>query len=137
MHKVLQPEHWAKPRGYSNGMAARGLSVHVAGQVGWNAQCQFESDDFAQQTRQALINILAVLKEAQAGPEHIVRMTWYVTSKKEYLAAGKAIGASYRELMRMPNGECSYPAMTAIEVTALIEDRAKLEIEVTAMIPDQ
>ncbi len=136
MHKVLQPDSWAKPRGYSNGVAARGLSIHVAGQIGWNAQGQFESDDFAVQARQALINILAVLKEAKAGPEHIVRMTWYVTDKKEYLAAGKALGASYRELMKTPDGEFSFPAMTAVEVTALIEDRAKVEIEVTAMIPD-
>lgn len=136
MHSVLQPGTWAKPRGYSNGIAARGRNIHVAGQVGWNAQCQFESDDFALQTRQALVNILAVLKEANAGPEHIVRMTWYVTSKKEYLAAGKAIGAIYRELMRMPNGDCSFPAMSAIEVAALMEDRAKVEIEVTAVIPD-
>lgn len=136
MHKVLQPAGWAKPRGYSNGIAARGTSVHVAGQVGWNSSCQFESDDFAQQAHLALVNILAVLREAGAGPEHIVRMTWYVTSKKDYMAAGKALGASYRELMKKPDGTISFPAMTAIEVTALIEDRAKVEIEVTAVVPD-
>ncbi len=136
MHKTLQPEAWARPRGYSNGIAARGLTIHVAGQIGWNDQSQFESDDFGQQARQALMNVLAVLKEAKAGPEHIVRMTWYVTNKKEYLAAGKALGASYRELMKTPDGSLSFPAMTAVEVTALIEDRAKVEIEVTAVIPD-
>lgn len=136
MLKVLQPAGWAKPRGYSNGIAARGTTIHVAGQVGWNAQCQFESDDFAQQARLALENIVAVLREADAGPEHIVRMTWYVLDKKEYLNAGKALGAAYRELMRMPNGQISYPAMTAVQVTALIEDRARVEIEVTAVVPD-
>ena len=136
MLKVLQPAGWSKPRGYSNGIAARGTTIHVAGQVGWNAQCQFESDDFAQQAGLALRNIVAVLREAQAGPQHIVRMTWYVTSKKEYLGAGKALGDAYREAMLMPDGRISYPAMTAIEVTALIEDRAKVEIEVTAVVPD-
>jgi enamine deaminase RidA (YjgF/YER057c/UK114 family) len=136
MLKVLQPAGWTKPRGYSNGIAARGTSIHVAGQVGWNAQCQFESDDFAAQAELALRNIMTVLHEANAGPQHIVRMTWYVTSKKEYLSAGKALGAAYRELMRTPDGQISYPAMTAIEVTALIEDRAKVEIEVTAVLPD-
>lgn len=136
MHNILQPAGWAKPRGYSNGVAARGTTVHVAGQVGWNGQCQFESDDFADQARQALSNIIAVLREAKAGPEHIVRMTWYVTSKQEYLQAGKALGAAYREFMRMPDGNISFPAMTAVQVSALIEDRAKVEIEVTAVVPD-
>lgn len=136
MHTVLQPQTWGKPRGYSNGIAARGLTIHVAGQVGWNAECKFDSDDFAAQAHQALANVIAVLREAKAGPEHIVRMTWYVTSKQEYLAAGKAVGASYRELMKTPGGQISYPAMTAVQVTALIEDRAKVEIEVTAVVPD-
>lgn len=136
MLKVLQPDGWAKPRGYANGIAARGTHVAVAGQIGWNAQCQFESDDFADQARQALANIVAVLREAGAGPEHIVRMTWYVTSKREYLDAGKRLGAAYRELMRKPDGEIAFPAMTAVEVSALIEDRAKVEIEVTAIVPD-
>lgn len=136
MLKVLQPEGWAKPRGYANGIAARGTHVAVAGQIGWNAQCQFESDDFADQARQALANIVAVLREAGAGPQHIVRMTWYVTSKREYLDAGKRLGAAYRELMRTPDGGIAFPAMTAVEVSALIEDRAKVEIEVTAIVPD-
>lgn len=129
--QILQPPGWAKPRGYSNGIAARGTQVFVAGQVGWDADCKFVSDTFAGQTAQALKNIVAVLREAGAGPEHITRMTWYVTSKPEYLAAAKEIGAAYRELIGR-----NFPAMTAIEVTALIEDRAKVEIEVTAVIPD-
>lgn len=129
--QILQPPGWAKPRGYSNGVAARGTQVFVAGQVGWDADCKFVSDTFAGQTAQALRNIVAVLREAGAGPEHITRMTWYVTSKAEYLAAAKEIGAAYREVIGR-----NFPAMTAIEVTALIEDRAKVEIEVTAVVPD-
>jgi enamine deaminase RidA (YjgF/YER057c/UK114 family) len=129
--KILQPPGWPQPRGYSNGVAARGTIVAVAGQVGWDGQCRFQSDDFAAQTRQALANVVAVLAEAGARPEHIVRMTWYVTSKAEYLAAGKAVGAAYREIIGR-----HYPPMTAVEVSALIEDRAKVEIEVTAVIPD-
>jgi enamine deaminase RidA (YjgF/YER057c/UK114 family) len=129
--KILQPPGWAQPRGYSNGVAARGTVVSVAGQVGWDAGCRFQTDDFAGQTRQALANVVAVLAEAGAKPEHIVRMTWYVTSKAEYLAAGKAVGAAYREIIGR-----HYPSMTAVEVSALIEDRAKVEIEVTAVIPD-
>ena len=127
---VLQPPGWTKPKGYANGVAASGRLVSVAGQVGWNAQCVFESDDFAAQTRQALANVVAVLAEAGAGPEHIVRMTWYVLDKREYLAAGKAVGAAYRELV----GHFGV-AMTAVEVRALMEDRAKVEIEVTAVVP--
>jgi enamine deaminase RidA (YjgF/YER057c/UK114 family) len=130
-NKVLQPEGWAAPRGYSNGIAARGTVVSIAGQIGWNAQCEFESDDFAVQARQALANIVAVLAEAGAGPEHIVRMTWYVVDKREYVAAYPAIGAAYRDLIGR-----HFPAMTAVQVVALIEDRAKLEIEVTAVVPD-
>lgn len=129
--QILQPPGWAKPRGYSNGIAARGTQIFVAGQVGWDAECRFVSDDFAGQTAQALRNIVAVLREAGAGPEHMTRMTWYVTSKAEYLAAAKEIGAAYREIIGR-----NFPAMTAIEVTALIEDRAKVEIEVTAVLPD-
>lgn len=127
---VLQPSGWTKPKGYANGVAAEGRLVSVAGQVGWNAQCVFESDDFAAQTRQALANVVAVLAEAGARPEHIVRMTWYVLDKREYLAAGKAVGAAYRELV----GHYGV-AMTAVEVRALMEDRAKVEIEVTAVVP--
>ena len=129
--QVLQPAGWDKPRGYSNGVAAEGRLVFVAGQIGWNGQCRFESDDFVAQTRQALANIVAVLAEAGAKPEHIVRMTWYVTDKREYLAAGKAVGQAYRELIGSYNA-----VMTAVQVVALIEDRAKVEIEVTAVIPD-
>lgn len=129
--KILQPPGWPQPRGYANGIAARGTIVAVAGQVGWDANCQFQTDDFAGQTRQALANVAAVLAEAGAKPEHIVRMTWYVTSKAEYLAAGKAVGAAYREIIGR-----HYPAMTAVEVNALMEDRAKVEIEVTAIVPD-
>ena len=130
LHQILQPAGWLPPKGYSNGIAATGRQVYVAGMVGWNAECRFESDEFAAQARQALANIVAVLAEAGAGPEHITRMTWYVTSKREYLAAGKALGAAYREIIGR-----HYPAMTAVEVTALMEDRAKVEIEVTAVVP--
>ena len=127
---VLQPPGWVKPKGYANGVVAEGRLVSVAGQVGWNGACQFDSDDFAAQTRQAFANIVAVLAEAGAKPEHIVRMTWYVLDKREYMAAGKAIGAAYRELI----GHYGV-AMTAVEVRALMEDRAKVEIEVTAVVP--
>jgi enamine deaminase RidA (YjgF/YER057c/UK114 family) len=136
MHRILQPEGWTQPRGYSNGVAARGTIVSIAGQIGWNAQCQFESDDFAAQARQALANVMAVLLEAGGGPQHIVRMTWYMTSRAEYVAAGKALGAAYRELMTGPGNKLCFPAMTAVEVTALMEPRAKIEIEATAVIPD-
>lgn len=129
--KVLQPPDWARPRGYANGVMARGQTVYVAGMIGWDAQCQFHTDDFAGQVRQALQNVVAVLREAGAKPEHIVRMTWYVTDKREYLAAGREIGAAFREVIGS-----FYPAMTAVQVLALIEDRAKVEIEVTAVIPD-
>ena len=130
MNKILQPAGWANPRGYSNGIAAQGIVVSIAGQIGWNARCVFESDDFATQARQALANIVAVLAEAGGRPEHIVRMTWYVTDKREYVAAYAAIGAAYRELIGR-----HFPAMTAVQVVALIEDRAKVEIEATAVIP--
>lgn len=129
--QILQPVGWQPPRGYSNGIAATGRQVFVAGMVGWDADCQFQTDDFAGQTRQALANVVAVLAEAGARPEHITRMTWYVTSKREYLDAGKALGSAYREIIGR-----HYPAMTAVEVTALMEDRAKVEIEVTAVVPD-
>ena len=129
--KMLQPPGWTRPRGYSNGVAARGTVVFISGQVGWDAQCRFASDDFAAQARQALANVVAVLTEAGGKPEHIARMTWYVTDKREYVAAHAAIGAAYRELMGR-----HYPAMSAVEVAALIEDRAKVEIEATAVIPD-
>ena len=129
--KILQPPGWASPRGYVNGVAARGTTVFVGGQVGWNAQQQFESDDFVAQARQALSNVVAILREAGAGPEHITRMTWYVVDKREYVASYRALGVVYRELVGR-----HFPAMTAVEVAALIEDRARVEIEVTAVVPD-
>lgn len=131
MTKVLQPAGWLPPRGYANGVAARGTMVFVAGQIGWNAAGAFDSDDLVAQLRQALHNVLAVLAEAGAGPAHIVRMTWYLTDKREYLARGREIGAAYRELI----GHYGV-AMSAVEVSALMEDRAKVEIEVTALLPD-
>lgn len=129
--KILQPDGWTKPRGYANGIAAEGTVVSIAGQIGWNAACEFETDDFAGQARQALANIVAVLAEAGGLPEHIVRMTWYVIDKREYVAAYPAIGAAYREIVGR-----HFPAMTAVQVVALIEDRAKVEIEATAVVPD-
>jgi enamine deaminase RidA (YjgF/YER057c/UK114 family) len=129
--QILQPAHWARPKGYANGVAVRGQQVFVAGMIGWDAQGHFHSDDLVAQVRQALQNIVEVLTEAGAKPEHIVRMTWYLLDRREYLQRGKEIGAAYRELIGSFNA-----AMTAVEVRALIEDRAKVEIEVTAVIPD-
>jgi len=129
--QVLLPSGWPRPRGYANGVAAKGRLVFVAGMVGWDAQCRFHSDDFAAQVRQALANVVAVLAAGGARPEHIVRMTWYVTDKREYLAAGAEIGRAYRELI----GSYSV-AMTAVQVSALMEDHAKVEIEVTAVVPE-
>ena len=130
MSKILQPPGWAAPRGYVNGVAASGTAIFVAGQIGWNARCEWESDDLVAQVRQALLNVRAVLAEAGAAPEHIARMTWYLTDKREYLARAREIGAAYRETIG------SYAvAMTAVQVLALIEDRAKVEIEVTAVLP--
>ena len=129
--QVLLPPGWARPKGYANGVAARGRMVFIAGMVGWDGDGVFHSDDFAAQARQALDNVVAVLREAGARPEHIVRMTWYVTSKAEYIAAWPQIGRAWREIIGVYNA-----AMTAVEVSALIEDRAKVEIEATAIIPD-
>ncbi|MGQ2980638.1 MAG: RidA family protein [Polaromonas sp.] len=131
MMKLLQPAGWAEPRGYANGVMARGAMIFVGGQIGWNAQQQFESDDFIAQTRQALQNILAVLQSGGAGPEHMVRMTWYVVDRVEYIARLKELGAAYREVMGK-----NFPAMTCVEVSALVEERARIEIEVTAVLPD-
>jgi len=128
--QFLNPAGWAKPRGYSNGVVASGRQVFVAGQIGWNAEARFESDDFVHQVRQALVNTLAVLAEAGAGAAQIVRMTWYVTDKGEYMARLPEIGAVYRELLGK-----HYPAMTLVQVAALLEDRAKVEIETTAVVP--
>jgi enamine deaminase RidA (YjgF/YER057c/UK114 family) len=128
---ILQPPGWKRPRGYSNGIAASGRTVFVAGQVGWNAEEKFETDDFAGQFTQALRNIAAVLAEAGAKPEHVTRFTIYMTSKREYYAALKHIGEGYRAVFGK-----HYPTMTAVEVSALMEDRAKLEIEATAVVPE-
>lgn len=131
MIKKLQPPDWAEPKGYANGIMARGSLIFVGGQIGWNGAQQFESDDFIAQTRQALVNIAAVLKAAGAGPEHMVRMTWYVVDRLEYVARLKELGAAYRDVMGK-----NFPAMTCVEVAGLVEDRAKVEIEVTAVLPD-
>jgi enamine deaminase RidA (YjgF/YER057c/UK114 family) len=129
--QVLQPPGWAKPKGYSNGIVAKGRMVFVAGQVGWNAQEKFETSDFAGQARQALKNIVAILAEAGAGPEHICRMSWYVADAKEYNASLKELGAAYREVIGK-----NFPVMTALQVAGFVEAGAKLEIEVTAVLPD-
>ena len=127
---MLLPESWPRPRGYANGVAATGRQVFIAGMIGWDAQGVFHSDDFAAQARQALQNIVDVLREAGGRPEHIVRLTWYVTDKREYLARGREVGAVFREVI------CSYnAAMSAVQVSALMEERAKVEIEVTAVLP--
>ena len=130
-HQVLHPAGWVPAKGYANGIAARGTQVFVGGQIGWNAQQQFETDDFIAQTRQTLQNVMAVLKEAGAGPEHMVRMTWYVIDRVEYNARLKELGGVYREVIGK-----HFPAMTCVEVAALMEARAKVEIEVTAVLPD-
>jgi enamine deaminase RidA (YjgF/YER057c/UK114 family) len=130
MNQILQPPGWAKPKGFANGIAATGKQVFVAGQVGWTRESRWEAKDFAGQFRQTLQNTLEVLAEAGARPEHIVRMTWYITDKKEYLASLKEIGAAWRELMGR-----NYPAMAVVQVVALMEDEAKVEIETTAVLP--
>jgi enamine deaminase RidA (YjgF/YER057c/UK114 family) len=131
MHTILQPEGWAKPLGYSNGVAARGRQVFVAGQIGWNAQGQFETDDFVGQFRQTLENVVAVLAAGGAGPEHITTMTWYFTDKREYLANLKGVGEAYRAVIGR-----NFPAIAAVQVVALVEDRAKVEIQAIAVVPD-
>ena len=129
--EFLQPEGWTKPRGYANGIAASGRMVFVSGMIGWDADGVFHTDDFAGQVRQALANIVAVLAEGGARPEHIVRMTWYVLDKKEYVAAYPQIGVAYRELIGR-----HFPTMSAVQVAGLVEDRARVEIEVTAVVPE-
>ena len=131
MHTVLLPAGWERPKGYANGVAAHGLQIFVGGQIGWTPDQQFTSDDFVVQTAQALRNVLAVLQAANAGPEHMVRMTWYITDRNTYVSRLKEVGTVYREIMG-PN----YPAMTCIVVQALVEERALVEIEVTAVKPD-
>jgi enamine deaminase RidA (YjgF/YER057c/UK114 family) len=129
--EFLNPPGWPRARGYSNGVAARGRVVAVSGMVGWDANGQFNTDDFVGQARQALENVVAVLREAGAGPEHIVRMTWYVLDKREYLDAGRELGTAYREVIGR-----HYPAMSAVQVSGLMEERARVEIEATAVVPD-
>jgi enamine deaminase RidA (YjgF/YER057c/UK114 family) len=129
--KTLQPPSWAKPKGYANGIAAKGQLVFVAGMIGWNKDGQFETQDFVGQVHQALENIVAVVREAGGGPEHIVRLTWFVTDKHEYLASLEHLGPAYREVMGR-----HYPVMSVLEVSALIENAAKVEIEATAVIPE-
>ncbi len=131
IHEILHPSSWKPAKGYSNGMLARGKYVFLGGQIGWNGNQEFETDDFAGQVRQALANIVAVLAEAGAGPEHLVRLTWFVTDKRAYLDNLKAIGAAYRDTLGK-----SFPAMTLVQVVALVEDRARVEIEATAVLPD-
>jgi enamine deaminase RidA (YjgF/YER057c/UK114 family) len=131
MKQALLPAGWIQPRGYANGVAVRGTQVFIAGQIGWDEQARFTSLEFAKQAEQALRNIVAVLREAGGKPEHLVRMTWYVTDKREYLASLRDIGAAFRELI----GDYDI-AMSAVQVVALIEDDAKVEIEATAVIPD-
>lgn len=130
VHEILHPKGWKATPGYSNGMAATGRFVVTGGIVGWNAQQEFESDDFVAQAEQCLKNIVAVLAEAGAGPEHLVRLTWYVTSKADYLNSLKDLGRAYKAVIGR-----HYPAMALVQVVALVEDRAKLEIEATAVIP--
>lgn len=132
MIDILQPEGWAKPRGYANGTAASGRLVFTAGQIGWNpATCEFETDDFAAQVGQTLRNVAAVLAEAGARPEHVTRLTWYVTDRAAYLAAGRALGEAYRAVFGR-----HYPAMAVVVVAALVEARALVEIEATAVVPE-
>lgn len=129
--KILQPPGWSKPKGYSNGIVAKGRLVFVAGQVGWNAQEKFETSDLAGQVRQALKNIVAILAEAGAGPEHICRMDWFLADVREYNASLKELGAAYREVIGK-----HYPVMTAVQVGGFVETGAKVEIEVTAVLPE-
>jgi enamine deaminase RidA (YjgF/YER057c/UK114 family) len=128
--QILKPAQWPRPSGYSNGIAVTGRQIFIAGQVGWDADCRFNSARLTDQVKQALQNICAVLAEAQAGPEHIVRLTWYLTSRAEYLAELESIGAAYRDVM----GKI-YPVMSVVQVVALMESEAKVEIEATAVLP--
>ena len=129
-HEILHPKHWKPARGYANGVAASGRMVFTGGIIGWNAACEFETDDFVGQVAQTLRSIVEVLAEAGAKPEHLVRLTWYVTDKTEYLSNLKGLGTVYKEIIGR-----HYPAMALVKVVALVEDRAKVEIEATAVIP--
>ena len=129
-HKILQPAGWARPKGYANGIAASGTQVFIAGQVGWGADQAFTESTLAGQVGAALCNVVRVLEEAGGRPEHLVRLTWYVTSRREYLEEIQAIGAAYRAVMGR-----HFPVMSVVEVSALIESQAKVEIEATAVLP--
>jgi enamine deaminase RidA (YjgF/YER057c/UK114 family) len=131
VHTVILPEGWPRPRGYANGISARGRMVFVGGQVGWTSDQQFASDDFVDQFRQALENVVAVLRAADAGPEHVTQLTWYFTSRDEYVARLSEIGAVWRETFGR-----NYPAMAAVEVSALVEPRARIELQAIAVVPD-
>ena len=131
MHRPLQPEGWPRPAGYANGVVAQGRTIFLAGQVGWNADCLFESDDLVAQIAQALRNVAAVLACDSAGPEHVTNLVWYFIDKREYVSRLSEVGKVYREIMGK-----NFPAMTAVQVSALIEDRAKVEIQATAVVPD-
>ncbi len=128
--RLLHPKHWAPTRGFSNGVAVEGRQVFVAGQIGWNARQEIVDDDFVAQVEQALRNVVEILAEADARPEHLVRLTWYVTDKREYLARVREVGQAYRRVIGR-----HFPAMTLVQVVALVEDRAKVEIEATAVVP--
>ena len=130
-HEFLHPQNWKRPKGYANGIAAEGRTVFLAGQVGWNAEQQFDSPDFVAQTRQALANIVALVEEAGGKPEHITRLTWFVLDKKEYLSRLNELGQAYRGVMGK-----HFPVMTLVQVGALVEDQARLEIEATAVVPN-
>ncbi len=130
MHRTLQPAGWASPSGYANGVSAEGRQIYVGGQIGWNAENRFESDDLVAQVRQALQNVVAVLREGEAEPRHLTSMTWYFVDKREYLARLKEIGEVYRAVLGR-----HYPAMAALQVSALMEDRAKVEIQAIAVVP--
>ena len=132
MHRTLQPDGWPRPRGYANGMSARGRQIHVAGQIGWNAQQQMVSADFVEQAKQAMRNVVDVLACDGAIPAHLVRLTWYVTDRDQYIERGAALGAAYREIFGRV-----YPAMSAVKVCALMEADALVEIEATAIVPDE
>jgi enamine deaminase RidA (YjgF/YER057c/UK114 family) len=129
-HVFLHPRNWKRAKGYANGVAAEGRMVFVAGQIGWNADQHFESLDFVAQVRQALENVVAVVREAGGRPEHVTRLTWFITDKAEYLSRLPEVGAAYRDVMGK-----HFPAMTMVQVSALIEDRARVEIEASAVVP--
>jgi len=130
MAEILQPAHWPRPKGYSNGLVVSGRQVFLSGMIGWDSSGRLVSNEFAAQVRQALLNIVELLAQAKAGPEHIARMNWYVVSRQEYLAGSREIGLIYREIVGR-----HYPAMSVVEVSALMEAGARVEIEVTAVVP--